>query len=71
MKKDKLNMIIRAWRDGDYYDSLSEEEKAAIPDNPAALPELDDESLSSVTGGCGGGATSGFCTPCGQKHCEA
>ena len=68
MKKDKINQIIRAWRDGEYYNELSDEQKAAIPDNPAAMPELDDEILSSVTGGCGG-RTSAYCSPCPPDIC--
>ncbi|MCG8422979.1 MAG: mersacidin/lichenicidin family type 2 lantibiotic [Proteobacteria bacterium] len=68
MKRDKLNKIIRAWRDGEYYAELSDEQKAALPDNPAALPELDDDILSSVTGGCGW-KTSSYCSPCGNNDC--
>lgn len=68
-KKD----IIRAWRDGEYYASLSEEQRAALPDNPAALPEIDDDVLNTVTGGCSWGTTtcptSGYCSPCPPKVC--
>jgi|GEM_PF-3208753 mersacidin/lichenicidin family type 2 lantibiotic len=44
--------IIRAWKDEDYLDSLSAEEKAQLPENPAGLIELTDEDMSSVSGGC-------------------
>jgi mersacidin/lichenicidin family type 2 lantibiotic len=37
--------IIRAWTDEEYRLSLSEEERALLPDNPAGLPELSDPDL--------------------------
>jgi mersacidin/lichenicidin family type 2 lantibiotic len=49
--------IIRAWKDEDYRASLSDEQKALLPENPVGLIELTDEDLSSVSGGC---------TPCGN-----
>jgi mersacidin/lichenicidin family type 2 lantibiotic len=49
--------IIRAWKDEDYRASLSDEQKALLPENPVGLIELTDEDLSSVSGGC---------TPCGD-----
>lgn len=65
-KKD----IIRAWRDGEFYDSLSDEQKAALPENPAAGLAIDDDVLNSVAGGgtfsiC----TSKLCTPCPPLNC--
>ena len=67
----KKNDILRAWRDPDYYASLSAEERAALPANPAALPEADDDILQSVAGGCclEPCATSSFCTVCGGNTC--
>lgn len=67
-KKD----IIRAWRDGEYFAGLSEEEKAALPENPAALISLDDDVLNTIAGGCSYPnycPTSAICTPCPPKHC--
>lgn len=49
--------IIRAWKDEDYRASLSDDQKALLPENPVGLIELSDEDLSSVSGGC---------TPCGN-----
>ncbi|MGK7901367.1 MAG: mersacidin/lichenicidin family type 2 lantibiotic, partial [Hormoscilla sp.] len=43
--------IIRAWKDKDYRDGLSEEEKAQLPAHPAGLIELTDEDMSSMAGG--------------------
>ncbi len=45
------NNIIRAWKDEDYFDSLSEEERVLVPENPAGMLELSDEDMESVAGG--------------------
>jgi mersacidin/lichenicidin family type 2 lantibiotic len=59
--------IIRAWKDEEYMQSLSESERAALPENPAGAIELDDSDLDSVAGGTdlmrtGGGLTLGCCS---------
>lgn len=43
--------IIRAWKDEEYRNSLTEEQKEQLPENPAGLIELTDEDLSSMAGG--------------------
>ena len=43
--------VIRAWKDEDYRSSLSETERAELPDNPAGLVELSETSLRDVAGG--------------------
>jgi len=43
--------IIRAWKDEEYRLSLSEEEQALLPANPAGLTELSDDELDSIVGG--------------------
>lgn len=65
----KKNQIIEAWRDEDAFLSLSEEERAAMPAHPSGVTTLEDEILTSITGGCGPFATTAFCTPCEDKHC--
>ncbi len=45
------NDIIRAWKDEDYFDSLSEEQRSLLPDNPVGVVELSDEDMEIVTGG--------------------
>ena len=50
----KKNDVIRAWRDGEFFANLSDEERGQLPAHPAALPAIDDEVLNSVTGGCTG-----------------
>ena len=43
--------IIRAWNDEDYRSTLSDEEKAKLPPNPAGEIELTDEELAQIQGG--------------------
>jgi mersacidin/lichenicidin family type 2 lantibiotic len=43
--------IIRAWKDEDYRNSLSEEQRAQLPENPAGIVELSDEAMQNVGGG--------------------
>jgi mersacidin/lichenicidin family type 2 lantibiotic len=43
--------IIRAWKDEDYRLSLSDSERAQLPDNPAGLVELSDSDLNDAAGG--------------------
>jgi mersacidin/lichenicidin family type 2 lantibiotic len=43
--------IIRAWKDEDYRLSLSDSERAQLPDNPAGLVELNDSDLNDAAGG--------------------
>ena len=37
--------IIRAWKDEDYRNSLSESARAALPAHPAGLVEIRDEDV--------------------------
>jgi mersacidin/lichenicidin family type 2 lantibiotic len=43
--------VVRAWRDEEYRDSLTEAERAGLPENPAGVATVDDTALRSVTGG--------------------
>ncbi len=43
--------IVRAWKDEEYRNSLSDEQRALLPDNPAGLVELDDSELAGIEGG--------------------
>jgi mersacidin/lichenicidin family type 2 lantibiotic len=64
----KKRDVIRAWRDGEYYSSLSKDERAELPESPASAIDLGDEVLATVTGGCsyanGYCPTSTVCSPC-------
>lgn len=50
MTKD---MIIRAWKDAAFRASLTPEQRASLPANPAGLPvvELSESDLEAVVGG--------------------
>jgi mersacidin/lichenicidin family type 2 lantibiotic len=50
--------IARAWKDESYRNSLSSEEQALLPANPAGELELSESELEAVTGaGKKGGET--------------
>ena len=42
--------VIRGWKDEDYRRSLSQEQRAMLPEHPAGVIELSDEELD-VAGG--------------------
>ncbi len=46
-----INNIIRAWKDEDYRLSLSEAERALLPENPAGLIELSGAEMDGISGG--------------------
>ena len=64
---------IRAWKDEEYFLSLTEEQRAALPANPAALIDISDNDLRSVFGGSGSSNTD--CSKpriaCGSNPIEA
>lgn len=43
--------VIRAWKDPEYRESLSESERALLPEHPAGLMELSNDLLQEVDGG--------------------
>jgi mersacidin/lichenicidin family type 2 lantibiotic len=43
--------IIRAWKDEHFRNSLSDAERALLPDNPAGLIDLTAAELDAVVGG--------------------
>jgi mersacidin/lichenicidin family type 2 lantibiotic len=45
--------IVRAWKDEEYRNSLSSEEQAMLPANPAGALELNDAELEGVHGAKG------------------
>ena len=66
--------LIRAWRDEDYYLSLTEEERAGLGVHPSGNMSVGDDVLKSIAGGCGTTcpiAGTPYCTPCGQMYCQA
>lgn len=73
----KKNQILAAWRDEEYFLSLTDEERAQIPEHPAGALAVEDDVLRTITGGCGptggtagcGCPTSAYCTPCNPFDC--
>lgn len=43
--------IIRAWKDEEYRNGLSDSERSQLPANPAGMIELRDTDLTSAAGG--------------------
>ena len=43
--------IIRAWKDEDYANSLTDVQRAMLPQNPAGIIELTDQDLDAAAGG--------------------
>jgi mersacidin/lichenicidin family type 2 lantibiotic len=54
--------VVRAWRDYDFWRSLSEGDRARIPENPAGVVELMDAEMEFVAGGSDSNDTCGSCT---------
>ncbi|MBO3462203.1 mersacidin/lichenicidin family type 2 lantibiotic [Aetokthonos hydrillicola Thurmond2011] len=48
MSHDK---IIRAWKDENYRQSLTEDERSQLPANPVGMLELTDSQLRNAIGG--------------------
>jgi mersacidin/lichenicidin family type 2 lantibiotic len=42
--------IVRAWKDPAFRRALSDETRAALPEHPAGLVEIDSEALNQVSG---------------------
>lgn len=73
--------VVRAWKDEEYRNSLTEDERAALPPNPAGPSELTDQDLEDVAGGSEGVTVNvGTCqigslgcksTECGASVCPA
>lgn len=43
--------IVRAWKDEEYFNRLSDSERSLLPQNPAGVVELTDEDLYQAEGG--------------------
>jgi mersacidin/lichenicidin family type 2 lantibiotic len=61
--------IIRAWKDEEYRLSLTDAERAMLPENPAGLIELEEEELKAVFGAGPGPNHTGYCTVTYPKCC--
>ena len=49
-----MSNLVRAWKDEAYRQSLSPEEQAMLPANPAGEIELTEVELAVLSGVCGG-----------------
>jgi mersacidin/lichenicidin family type 2 lantibiotic len=56
------NDIIRAWKDPAYRATLSEQERATLPLNPAGLADLSDDQLRIAGGAATQVTTAPTCT---------
>jgi mersacidin/lichenicidin family type 2 lantibiotic len=54
--------IIKAWKNEDFRLSLSEAERAHLPEHPAGLVELSDDQLGSAAGGINSKYLTACCT---------
>lgn len=65
--------VARAWRDEDYFLSLTEEERASLGSHPAGAASLQDEILKTISGGCCVNPSvelcTPSCTPCPPQYC--
>ena len=64
--------VVRAWRDEEYRNSLTEQELSSLPENPAGVAMVDDTALRSVNGAatlrlCGGTTFVDSCVKPGQQ----
>jgi mersacidin/lichenicidin family type 2 lantibiotic len=57
--------IVRAWKDEAYRESLSQEQKALLPANPAGELEMSDAELATVIGA----GNSGYGDNCDRNPC--
>jgi mersacidin/lichenicidin family type 2 lantibiotic len=55
--------IVRAWKDAEYRESLSREQLALLPENPAGMIELNIDELELVSGGLRA-VSCNCCCPC-------
>jgi mersacidin/lichenicidin family type 2 lantibiotic len=63
--------IERALKDEAYRNSLTDEERASLPDSPVGSPELEDAELDGVVGGMTGKRTTQFQTTVYDPLCRA
>ncbi|MCP4548729.1 MAG: mersacidin/lichenicidin family type 2 lantibiotic [bacterium] len=48
MKKEQ---IVKAWKNAEYRETLTETERSAMPGHPCGLVELDERDLGTAAGG--------------------
>ncbi len=66
--------VIRAWKDEEYRNSLSEEQRSQLPENPAGVIELTVLEMEAVAGGVGDCGTHHVCPTknnCVTQNCQS
>ncbi|MEM6611442.1 MAG: mersacidin/lichenicidin family type 2 lantibiotic, partial [Cyanobacteria bacterium P01_C01_bin.72] len=43
--------IVRAWKDEEYRNSLTDAQRSQLPQNPAGIIELSDDAAESISAG--------------------
>jgi mersacidin/lichenicidin family type 2 lantibiotic len=61
--------IVRAWKDEEYRASLTDEERAQLPEHPAGLIELANEEMKAVLGGQATTTATTKLAYCGTTRC--
>jgi mersacidin/lichenicidin family type 2 lantibiotic len=61
--------VIRAWKDEAYRLSLTDAQRAALPENPAGLAELAETDLGQVAGGLFGVFNPSWIDACPSWFC--
>ena len=70
----KKIVLARAFRDEDYYLSLSEAERASLPAHPSEFASVDPQDLRAAAGGVSASCVDScrgtiICTPCNGRPC--
>ncbi|MFN6569523.1 mersacidin/lichenicidin family type 2 lantibiotic [Dendronalium sp. ChiSLP03b] len=59
--------VVRAWKDEEYRSSLTEVQRAQLPENPAGLVDLTDEEINGIEGGWSWGRFLTITAECGCR----
>lgn len=62
---------IRAWKDEEYRDGLSDFERSRLPEHPAGVVELHDKELEAAAGGSITAYSIFFCYPVRTEGCKS
>lgn len=65
-----IRNIIRAWRDQEFREELTDEELAKLPDNPAGEIELFEDELNLIDGGTQSNNGCGSAGPSAWNICQ-
>jgi mersacidin/lichenicidin family type 2 lantibiotic len=62
--------IIHAWKDEEYRNSLSKEQRSQLPSNPVESIELIEQAMEIIVGGINPPTVGRDCTYTGTDRCE-